>query len=390
MVDDLDQGRRPLVVDKPQLTESHQQAIQACPGRMLSREATPRKEFIQELYPSWGPILEQWEGHASDSQIRFAGSSGGVATALAAFAIEQKGFAGALHIAAREDRPIFNETVLSTTREQLLERTGSRYAPASPCDKLDLIEQADAPCVFLGKPCDVAATYEARKLRPKLDQNLGLTIGIFCAGTPSARGTLETLASMGIDDPNSVTSVRYRGNGWPGMFSVEFQGPNGPEVKELTYEDSWGKTLQKHRQWRCYVCPDHTGEYADIAVGDPWHKPPEGDNPGRSLVLVRTERGKKFLDEAIKAGVVTLEKAEPQVIELAQPNLRNLRTLLWARLATLRIMGAATPKFPGYKLFADWLANTSVATKVRSIASTAKRVLKKRLNRSRPVTPNDS
>ncbi len=389
MVDDLEQGRRPMVVENAELTEAHKQAFQSCPGQKLTRDPDPKKEFNKELYGSWGPILEVWEGHASDAQIRFAGSSGGAATALAVFALEQKEFAGVLHIAARKDRPIFNETVLSTNRDQLLERTGSRYAPASPCDKLQWIEEAEAPCVFIGKPCDVAATYQARKVRPNLDRNLGLTIGIFCAGTPSSSGTIATLSAMGIDDPNTVTSVRYRGKGWPGMFSVEFKGANGPEVRELTYDESWGNHLQKHRQWRCYVCPDHTGEFADIAVGDPWHKPPNGDTPGRSLVLVRTERGRAFLQDAISAGVVQLEKVDPQVIEQAQPNLRNVRKLLWARIATLRMMGAASPRFPGFKLFADWFANTSVSAKIRSIGSTVKRVIKKRLNRSRPVTPSE-
>src|SRR5262245_23319054 len=32
----------------------------------------------------WGRILEIWEGHATDESIRFAGSSGGVLTALSA------------------------------------------------------------------------------------------------------------------------------------------------------------------------------------------------------------------------------------------------------------------------------------------------------------------
>ncbi|PQO28765.1 Coenzyme F420 hydrogenase/dehydrogenase, beta subunit C-terminal domain [Blastopirellula marina] len=388
MVDDLDQGRRPLMQGPPQMTDAHRQAVNACPGQSLAHDSAGQEEVIQELLPNWGPVLEIWQGHATDSQIRFAGSSGGVATALAAFAIEQMGFAGALHIAARSDRPIFNETVFSTSRDQLLERTGSRYSPASPCDKLHWIEEATAPCVFIGKPCDVAATFKARKVRPKLDQNLGLTIGIFCAGTPTTRGTLETLKAMGIDDPDSVKSLRYRGNGWPGNFTAEVQGENGSiETKEISYQDSWGKTLQKHRQWRCYICPDHTGEFADIAVGDPWHNPPDGETPGRSLVVVRSQRGKAFLEAAVQAGVVTLERSEPKAIELAQPYLRDGRKILWPRLMTLRVMGAYAPSFTGFNLFRDWMQNTSLLEKLHSIVSTAKRVISKRLYRGRPVTP---
>ena len=37
------------------------------------------------------------------------------------------------------------------------------------------------------------------------------------------------------------------------------------------------------------MCADHTGEFADIAVGDPWYRPHLDDEPGRSLVLARSE-----------------------------------------------------------------------------------------------------
>ena len=47
-----------------------------------------------------------------------------------------------------------------------------------------MIQNAPAPCVFIGKPCDVAAVENVRRLRPALDEKVGLTIAIFCAGTP--------------------------------------------------------------------------------------------------------------------------------------------------------------------------------------------------------------
>ena len=37
-----------------------------------------------------------------------------------------------------------------------------------------LIENSSKPCVFIGKPCDVAAISALRKQRPKLDKNLKL------------------------------------------------------------------------------------------------------------------------------------------------------------------------------------------------------------------------
>ncbi|MPZ74883.1 MAG: hypothetical protein GEU74_17010, partial [Nitriliruptorales bacterium] len=56
-------------------------------------------------------------------------------------------------------------------------------------------------------------------------------------------------------------------------------------------------------------------------VGDPWYREiPEGE-PGRSLVLVRTERGRRILHAAIGSGALVLERVGPEIVQASQPNL---------------------------------------------------------------------
>ena len=382
MVDVVDQGRRPLpLVDARGRDLPTNEALASCPGARLEH-GSPPPESIKELQEGWGPILEVWEGYAADPEVRFQASSGGAASALALHGIENLGMHGLLHIAARPDAPYLNQTVLSTTRAQILEATGSRYAPASPCDSLDLIESAPAPCVFIGKPCDVAGAMNAAAIRPSLARNLGLTIGIFCAGTPSTQGTLEMLKVMGIDDPDSLLSVRYRGRGWPGRASARVKTDTGEELRELTYEESWGKILQKHRQWRCYVCADHTGEFADIAVGDPWYREiPEGE-PGRSLILVRTSRGRQALHTALASGVLVAERVAADRLPASQPNLLRTRGGTWGRIATSRIAGVAAPTYRNLPTFPAWQA-LPARQRAQSIYGTVKRIVTRRLYRRR-------
>jgi coenzyme F420 hydrogenase subunit beta len=399
MVDTLDYGRRPLAKNDNLSDPRSAEALAACPGPRLEHRFDPNQPgLIKELTAGWGPILEVWEGHAADPEIRFAGSSGGAASALAVYGFERGGMHGVLHIAARPDVPYLNHTVLSRTRSQVLAACGSRYAPASPCDGLKKVEEAPAPCVFIGKPCDVAGAANAAALRPALAEKLGLTIGIFCAGTPSTKGTLELMKKSGID-PTQVRDVRYRGNGWPGNWVVRTHpaGPvngngngNGSQPRsEMTYEKSWGE-LQKYRQWRCYVCADHTGEFADIAVGDPWYRPiPPGD-PGWSLVLVRTERGRKFLQDAMAAGYLTLRPAEPQTLVRSQPNLLRTRGDIWARIWVSRLFGAVAPRYRGMPQFRFWLSELSLKQKLQSVYGTAKRVFVKRLRKRHPVVPYEA
>ena len=68
---------------------------------------------------------------------------------------------GVLHIAARPDVPWLNHTVLSTTRAELLAATGSRYAPASPCDRLELVERAQALALYFERLGHVSACHFA-------------------------------------------------------------------------------------------------------------------------------------------------------------------------------------------------------------------------------------
>jgi hypothetical protein len=67
---------------------------------------------------------------------------------------------------------------------------------------------------------------------------------------------------------------------------------SGIRQQQFTYEQSWGEILQKYRQWRRYICPDHIGEFANIAVADAWHCPIPDNQPGLigALCLYRKQR----------------------------------------------------------------------------------------------------
>ena len=388
MIDSLGHGRRPRVKSQCRSTAENQAALRVCPGIGLEHSFDrSHPDLIRELVAGWGPVLEVWEGHATDDAIRFAGSSGGAASALALACIEQAGMHGVLHIKARADVPYLNHTVLSTTREEILSATGSRYAPASPCDGLQLIEDAPGPCVFIGKPCDVAAVEKAKQVRPALAEKVGVTIAFFCAGTPTTNATLELLRRMGVDDPSRVVELRYRGNGWPGDATVTLRTENGIETRSLSYEESWGGILTNDKQWRCHVCADHTGEFADIAVGDPWYRRVEPNECGSSLVLVRTERGRRILREAVEHGYLALTRADASILTRSQPNLLRGRGAVWARILVSRLLGVAAPRYHGFPMFRFWLTKLSCMEKVRSILGTARRVMRRGLRDRTVIVP---
>ena len=374
-----DQGIRPIV-DSAKCQKCGT-CVEVCPGIGISHQSFNSKT-IPELRCEWGPVLEMWEGYATDSQIRYNGSSGGLATALALYCLEKQGASGVLHIGARQGAPLENVAVFSKSRTDLLACTGSRYSPAAPCEKLEWIQESRYPSVFIGKPCDVVALRKSQAVNPVLREKVGLAISIFCAGTPATNGTYKILGTLGVK-PEEVGEIRYRGCGWPGVTMIKIKGDNN-ETRQMPYEESWGNILSNYGQFRCRICPDSTGELADISCGDPWYREIKPGEPGWSLVLVRTERGREILQQAMKDGYVKLQSVAPETLPRSQKALLARRRHLWGRLLMMKMMRVPVPRYIGFSLLKNWL-RLSAGDKVRSLVGTLKRIVMR--GWARPLKP---
>jgi coenzyme F420 hydrogenase subunit beta len=367
LIDIRDQGLRPQV--NSSRCDNCGDCIKACPGIELSNPQL-NENANSELKLAWGPVLEIWEGHASDPEIRYKASSGGLATALAHYCLEKENCAGVLQTGCDPNNPLLNVPVFSKTRESLLSCTGSRYSPAAPCEKFDWITEAEGKSVLVGKPCDVAAIRKSQLANRDLNEKLGLTISIFCAGTPSTDGTYAVLDALGTK-PNDVEEFRYRGCGWPGMTSAKIKNSNGDE-RTMTYQQSWGTILCNHTQFRCRICPDSTGEFADISCGDPWYKEIDPVDKGQSLILVRTEKGRKILHKAIDSGYISVKKVKSCTLPQSQKSVYNKRLHLFGRLLAMKLIFIPIPKYIGFGLLSNWLT-LSLSERLRSIFGTLRR-----------------
>lgn len=372
LADIEDDGIRPIIQSGS--CGSCSACLSACPGitTPLSVERGIAAAVNAQSTNRWGNIIELWEGYAADPEIRFQGSSGGLCTALSLFSLERGFSEGVLHIGCDSKRPWKNRTYRSTKRAELIARAGSRYAPASPGDGLELIEASAGSSVFIGKPCDIAGLKMAQALRPGLAAKTALSIGFFCAGAPSTKGTLDLLRQYGVG-PEEVAELRYRGMGWPGAARIVFK--DGRQPLEVSYYDSWG-FIQKYRPFRCYLCPDLTAEFADISVGDPWYRETGESEPGRSLVLIRTERGREIFRHAREQGYVSAEPCSADVILSSQKNLLGKRQAIWGRMLAMKLLGVPCPNLKGFHLLQNWL-DLPAKEKVKSIIGTGRRIVQR-------------
>ncbi len=374
----LDCGVQPLVVN-PDRCVSCDECLKVCPSYSLDyRHLATRPRVLRAVLAQFGPVLEIWEGHARDNEIRYKGSSGGAITALALYCLDKRQMHGVLHIGPDPHNPLYNRTSLSLSRADLLSKLGSRYAPASACDSLRLMEDAPSPCVFIGRPAEVAALRKAQMIRPRLDHRVGMTISFFCAGSPSTQGTQDLLSELGVAS-DGLASLRYRGHGWPGHFAPTRRGESEPAI-EMPYRESW-KFLQAYRPYSAHLWPDDSGETADISCGDPWYREVNPGESGSSLVVVRTELGREMLEGAVRDGYLELVPADIDKLLSSQRNLANKRAAVWGRRWAFKICGIPVTRLSGFPLFKLWSA-LPLSEKLKSTFGTLRRILQRKYYRS--------
>lgn len=374
------EGFRPVFVDAS--CGECKDCLQICPGYRVDGNLEighlPKQTAADY---DFGPTLEIWEGWASDPEVRFKASSGGLLSALSLYCLEHEGFAGVIHAGMDPAKPWMNTNHISRNRDEVLARAGSRYAPSAPCAALGTVQNGVGPHVFIGKPCDAAAVGQLRRREPKVRDTIGLVLTFFCAGTPSTRGTLDLMQSFSVD-LEDILQVQYRGEGWPGKFRVITNNPEENARNTLSYDESWGR-LTSYRPLRCNLCPDGLGRVSDIACGDAWDQYTQDGDPGRSLVLVRTERGRHLLERARRAGCITLRPIGQGNVLRAQANLLDRRRALFGRLAAFRLLGVPVPLYDGFSLFRSWL-RIGPKEQARTVVGTLRRILRRGWFRHRP------
>lgn len=325
-------------------TQTEYAIATACPGNHVA----PWDEDSRERNLYWGPYIQCLTGHATDTDVRHAGSSGAAISALAMHALEIGLVERVLHISADPEKPTRNILKWSETPQQVIEDAGSRYASSSPLAEIETALCEGRKFLFIGKPCDISALRQLATVDARVDALVPVMLSFFCGGIPSHDGADRIVRAMGLQ-PQDVVSFRYRGNGWPGLTRAETH--NGM-VGEMRYADSWGGHLSKEVQFRCKVCPDAIGGVADIACADAWYGGESGypsfeEEQGRSLILSRTKAGETLLKSAIDSGNIAVQMLPIDEIDLMQPAQARRKRLVSARLLACSLMLQPSPVMKG-------------------------------------------
>ena len=272
-----------------------------CPGIKVTGGTADDGGSLDEIWGPWHRIALAW---AADPEVRHIGSTGGALTALGMHLLDTNKVDAILHAGPSSAVPGFGEAWISRSSADVLAAAGSRYGPTAVFTRLEEVLVTAGRVAVIAKPCDLSALRLRAAADPRIDAQVLFKLTMVCGGIMAPDGLAERMDWFDIE-PAEVTGIRYRGHGCPGDTVFE-RGEKEP--KEINYLDFWGDDESKWIiPYRCKVCPDGTGEVADVAAADTWPggAPTEEmltEDPGSNVVIARTAVGRQLMEEAMASG----------------------------------------------------------------------------------------
>ena len=322
--------------------------LDVCPGVSIDGACV---EDTQLSDPVMGPGVSVWRGHASVDEVQYRAAAGGALTALGMYLLDSGEVSFVLHVTAAKEAPILSVRKLSFDAGAVLEGAASRYGPVSPLVDVSQLLDRNQPFAFIGKPCDVAAIRNLARHDHRVTSLVKYTLTLSCAGVPALGFSNQFLERHSMS-ASKLSEFRYRGHGWPGATYA--RTIDGREAEE-SYLQMWYPYNEKWKtQFRCKICPDATGELADITSVDDWPTGfPEKDEPvGRSLVVARTQAAATLMRKAIEAGYLEMTPAAERMQGLSQtqPHQVNKKRGILARLIAMWLSGLPIPRFRNMRI----------------------------------------
>ena len=309
--------------------EQEAKLLKACPGVI----AEPRIETGLENDLVWGVHTRMCYAWAGDPDVRFRAATAGVLTALGAHLLKSGRAQFVLHTGPDPDRPMRSKWLLSSTTEQVIANSGSRYGPTAPLAGLAAALNRGEPFAIIAKPCDLGAVYQLSKQDSRVDEMCVARLAMVCGGQSRLSKSAAILREFDLAE-DDLSLFRYRGYGNPGRTRIETRDGR---AFEKTYAELWEDEAGWELETRCKLCPDALGETADVVSTDVWPGGgPVGEDAGFNGIIVRSAFGETLVEAAVAAGDLVLgETLSAERLNEFQPHQVRKKQALTARYAGL-------------------------------------------------------
>lgn len=306
-----------------------------CPGCSLNLKELNQDIFYRE--PSdilFGNYLNCYVGYSMDHDIRYNSSSGGLATSVLTYALEQGIIDGALVTRMKKDNPLEPEPFIARTKDEIIEASKSKYCPVPANIALREILKQEGKYAVVGLPCHINGIRKAEVVNKELKKRVVLHLSIFCSGTPNFRATEFLLYRLNLRI-EEIKKIEYRGLGWPGNMSLYLKND---KVKVIPYPRYWnGFGYLFFPCSRCTKCIDWFSMLADISIGDAWLPDiKRNDNIGTSTIISRTPQGEDILSQMLRKEIIMLNFIDSDMVYKSQPGFHRKKRQLMTRFTISR------------------------------------------------------
>lgn len=274
-----------------------------CPGRNIKYQQLhqwvfnkPMKNFLI------GYVNHSYIGFSNNIQIRKNAASGGIITSTLIYLLKTKLVDGCVVIKQGYPKPYLNTPIIATTEDEILKASQSVYVPVMTNQILAQLKNFKGKVAYVGLPDQVAVIRTLQQQNHKIANKIEYIIGPY-TGTAMYFSSIQNfLKSHHTNDLKQISYLRYRDGEWPGALRIDLKN---------------GKSFRLEKFYYNYLIPffitnssihsiDFTNELTDISVGDAWNPTYINKGQGFSVILARTEKGQKILDDMKKKNLITL------------------------------------------------------------------------------------
>jgi coenzyme F420 hydrogenase subunit beta len=289
-----------------------------CPGRDVPLLDLNRSIFGRERDLDNEPLgifRGCLRGQAVSRRIRNESGTGGMGTALLAYALEA-GIIDVAIVGGRDpEHPWRAKPMLATSADEVFlgVRSDMTMIPNPSLLHEAVVQLNHRRVGIIGLPCQ---SHGLRKLqyrgRPgRLADAIALVIALFCSRARPFRAQEHLLKECGgFASFDEIASLDYRAGPFPGCFTVTTKEGQIHRIGEKA--SGYGGYYHFGRD-RCSMCIDFSGELADISLGDTYQMVGSSD-PRWSATLVRTETGQELIERALRDGWIRVEEHDPTLI----------------------------------------------------------------------------
>ncbi len=295
--------RKPTKKDIPDLKK----ILISCPGRgipynFLSNYLNTKKK--NKLIGNYNSL----KICSSNSKIiRNNSSSGGVVRTILIDLIKSKDVDYVCVLDEIKNHILKFDILTTNNIKKITSVSQSIYQTTPLLHRLKDLKKNKSYC-FVGLPEHIASLRILKIKYPKEFKHIKYLISIY-SGTNMYPGAIEFyLKGNNVSNKDQIKKLNWRYGEWPGKLRIILKNNKILTLKKFYYNYLIPFFISKS----CLITPDFTGELSDISIGDAWSPKLENKGYGYSVVICRSKKFEKILNQLKNNTLIKTKKINLQ------------------------------------------------------------------------------